>query len=134
MKLQKSEPAQVPEWIKELVDTIAPQIDAGTQFVCKTIDVNMGASPRDGELVVFINNSESVKNSTFASDGEWTDSQPLKFKDGYTKNRTVLNWNYVIVENVVKGEAGATRVVKTLYTRNKQLHLELRLAMGHSGY
>jgi len=135
MELIRVERTNTPEWIAELVGKLAPKLSTSTQFVCKVEDTAVfGKSDRDEELDVQYNNAESVKTVGFDTDGEYKDGEPKNYRDGYVKNRKVTNWNYVIVENVVRDSEGKTKSVQTVYTKNKQLYLELRRAVGLSGY
>lgn len=134
MQLERKEKSPVPEWVQEIVAAVAPKVSSSTQFVCKETDPNVGQSARDGELVIAICKSVSVQTTNFDTDGDWTDKTPLPYSDGTVKHRTVTGYKWAIVENVVKGEDGATRIVQTCYVLNKQVYLELRAAVGLHGW
>ena len=134
LKITKAEMADVPEYIQELVNAIRPLIDAGTRFVLKQPDPNLGKFAHDDELRVTLCNAEAVKNLAFHTDGTYTDSNGRPYKDGVVKNRKVVNYNYVVIENAVFGQNGESRLVKTCYVRDKRLLFELRKSVGLHGW
>jgi hypothetical protein len=135
MKLEKPKAAPISEEITEAVAKLAPRLNHATQFVLKNENQQIfGKSDRDGELVVHINNSDGVKTTMFETDGQYKDGIALPWKDGYSRNRHITNFTYCLIENLVKGEGGASKVVQTCYVRDKMLLLQLRLAIGHKGF
>lgn len=136
MDITRAAKVATPDWIVDLVKQLKSQLSQSTQFVCKAAEdaATFGASERDEELVVQINNAESVKTTHFETDGQYKDGAAKNYRDGYVKSRVVQSWNYVIIENVVKDSEGKEKLVRTCYTRNKQLYLELRRSVGLAGY
>lgn len=135
MKLEKPKAAPISDEIMEAVAKLAPRLTHATQFVLKSENTQIfGTSDRDGELIVKISNGEGAKTTAFETDGATRDGHALSFNDGYVRDRHITNWTYCLVENLVKGEAGASRVIQTCYVRDKMLLLQLRLAIGHKGF
>lgn len=140
MELIKAAKAVVPGWIKDIVDEVAPTLKsaqtagAQIQFCCKQEAQPFFQTERLEELNVEICNTELAKTVVFATDGNYVDGASHNYADGYVKNRRVLSWKWARMENVVKDSDGREKRVVTVYTRDKQLHLELRRAIGLSGY
>jgi len=114
--------------VEKLTRKDKPLIGPTTQFVLIRPDANF-PSPRDGLLTVQINQSESAKTTRFETDGQWTDGVAVSWSDGWTKQRTVADWSYVVIENAVKQQDGR-KLVQTCYANDKPLLLALREAVG----
>lgn len=135
MKLEKPKAVPLSDAIIDAVAKLTPKLSVATGFVLKAENTKMfGESPKDQVLIVQIANGESVKNTGFETDGNVRDGHALNYNDGYVRSRHVTDYTYCIVENLVKGDNGESRVVQTCYVRDKILLLQLRMAVGHKGF
>ena len=129
------QPRRAPEWLRDMVRDLKPQVSAATQFICldqNKPDVFGPDSARD-YITIHIFNSESAKTTKFSTDGTTEDTAAFNFADGSVAHRKVSGFRYILVENLVRGD-GKDKLVQTCYTFDKFLYIELRKAVGLSGY
>lgn len=132
--LTPTQPRRVPEWIRDLVRDLRPEISGATQFVCLVENAEVfGAASVKDHLTVHVFNSEAVKTVRFLTDGQTQNTPAVHYADGSVVNRKITDFKYILIENAING-GDEHKLVQTVYVRDKQLYVELRKAVGLVGY